>query len=87
MKTQFGLSVNKVRGLLNASVYALLSVLCCVLNREAAENMGRPGGPWFVCWACPCGVFCLWALAGLAVGLVGLSGCFLFSPGGVIFVR
>ena len=42
MKTQFGLSVNRVRGLLNASVYALLSVLCCVLNREAAENMGRP---------------------------------------------
>jgi IS5 family transposase len=42
MKTQFGLSVNRVRGLLNVSVYALLSVLCCVLNREAAENMGRP---------------------------------------------
>jgi hypothetical protein len=42
MKTQFGMTVNKVRGLLNVSVYALLSVLCCVLNREAAENMGRP---------------------------------------------
>jgi len=42
MKTQFGLSVNRVRGLLNVGVYALLSVLCCVLNREAAENMGRP---------------------------------------------
>jgi hypothetical protein len=42
MKTQFGLNVNRVRGLLNASLYALLSVLCCVLNREAAENMGRP---------------------------------------------
>jgi len=42
MKTQFGLSVNRVRGLLNVSVYALLSVLCCVLNREEAENMGRP---------------------------------------------
>ncbi len=42
MKTQFGLTVNKVRGLLGVSVYALLSVLCCVLNREAAENMGRP---------------------------------------------
>jgi transposase len=42
MKTQFGLTVNKVRGLLSVSVYALLSVLCCVLNREAAENMGRP---------------------------------------------
>jgi hypothetical protein len=42
MKTQFGLSVNRVRGLVNVSVYALLSVLCCVLNREAAENLGRP---------------------------------------------
>ena len=42
MKTQFGLMVNRVRSLLNVSVYALLSVLCCVLNREAAENMGRP---------------------------------------------
>jgi hypothetical protein len=42
MKTQFGLTVNKVRGLLGVSVYALLSVLCLVLNREAAENMGRP---------------------------------------------
>jgi IS5 family transposase len=42
MKTQFGLTVNRVRGLVNVSVYALLSVLCCVLNREAAENLGRP---------------------------------------------
>jgi len=42
MKTQFGLTVNKVRGLLGVSVYALLSVLCLVLNREASENMGRP---------------------------------------------
>ena len=42
MKTQFGLTVNRVRGLLNVGVYALLSVLCCVLNREAAENIGRP---------------------------------------------
>jgi hypothetical protein len=42
MKTQFGLTVNRVRGLLNVEVYVLLSVLCCVLNREAAENMGRP---------------------------------------------
>jgi transposase len=42
LKTQFGLTVNRVRGLANVSVYALLSVLCCVLNREAAENMGRP---------------------------------------------
>ncbi len=42
LKTQFGLTVNRVRGLANVSVYALLSVLCIVLNREAAENMGRP---------------------------------------------
>lgn len=34
--------MNKVRGLLNVPVYALLSVLCHVLNREAAENVGRP---------------------------------------------
>jgi hypothetical protein len=33
LRTQFGLGVNRVR---------LLSVLCCALNREAAENMGRP---------------------------------------------
>jgi hypothetical protein len=36
------LAVNRVRGLKNVSVYALLNVLCHVLNREAAENMGRP---------------------------------------------
>jgi hypothetical protein len=42
LKTQFGLTVNRVRGLLNVGVYALLSVLCCVLNREAAGNLGRP---------------------------------------------
>jgi hypothetical protein len=34
--------VNKVRRLANVSVYALLSVLCHVLVREAAENLGRP---------------------------------------------
>ena len=42
LKTQFGLTVNRVRGVANVSAYALLSVLCHVLNREAAENMGRP---------------------------------------------
>ena len=42
LKTQFGLTMNKVRGLLNVPVYALLSVLYHVLNREAAENVGRP---------------------------------------------
>jgi transposase len=42
VKNQYGLTVNRVRGLANVSVYALLSVLCLVLNREAAENLGRP---------------------------------------------
>jgi hypothetical protein len=42
LKTQYGLTVNRVRGLANVSVYALLSVLCHILVREAAENMGRP---------------------------------------------
>lgn len=42
VKNQYGLTVNRVRGLLNVGVYVLLSVLCCVLNREAAENLGRP---------------------------------------------
>ena len=42
LRTQFGLNVNRVRGLVNVGVYALLSVLCIVLNREAAENLGRP---------------------------------------------
>jgi hypothetical protein len=32
MKTQYGLNVNKVGGLLGVSVYVLLSVLCCVLS-------------------------------------------------------
>ena len=42
LKTQYGLAVNRVRGLRNVSIYVLLSVLCHVLNREAAENMGGP---------------------------------------------
>lgn len=42
LKTQYGLTVNRVRGLASVSVYALLSVLCHVLVREAAENVGRP---------------------------------------------
>jgi hypothetical protein len=42
LRTQFGLNVNRVRGLLDVSVYSLLSVLCVVLNREAAESLGRP---------------------------------------------
>jgi len=41
LKTQWSLTVNKVRGLANVSSYALFSILCLVLNREAAQNMGR----------------------------------------------
>ena len=42
LKTQYGMTVNKVRGLGSVAVYALYSVLCHVLTREAAENIGRP---------------------------------------------
>jgi transposase len=42
LKTQYGLATNKVRGLTNVSSYALYSLLCLVLNREAAENIRRP---------------------------------------------
>jgi len=41
LKTQYGLAVNRVRGVASVSVYVLLSVLCLILNREAAENLGR----------------------------------------------
>jgi hypothetical protein len=41
LKTQYNLSTNKVRGLKNVASYALFSALCLVLNREAAENIGR----------------------------------------------
>jgi hypothetical protein len=41
LKTQYSLATNKVRGLKNVTSYALFSVLCLVLNREAAENIGR----------------------------------------------
>jgi hypothetical protein len=42
LKTQYGMRVNKVRGLGRVAVYALPSVLCHVLMREATENIGRP---------------------------------------------
>jgi len=42
LKTQYGMTVNKVRGLKKVAVYALYSILCHVLMREAAENIGRP---------------------------------------------
>ena len=41
LKTQYNLAMNKVRDLKNVASYALFSVLCLVLNREAAENIGR----------------------------------------------
>jgi hypothetical protein len=42
LKTQYSLTINKVRGLKNVASYALYSILCLVLNREAAENVKRP---------------------------------------------
>jgi hypothetical protein len=42
LKTQYSLASNKVRGLRNVASYALFSILCFVLNREAAENIKRP---------------------------------------------
>jgi len=41
LKTQYSLAINKVRGLRNVACYALFSILCLVLNREAAENLRR----------------------------------------------
>ena len=42
LKTQYSLVINKVRGLKNVTSYALYSLLCLVLNREAAQNINRP---------------------------------------------
>jgi transposase len=42
LKTQYSLAINKVRGVRNVASYALYSLLCLVLNREAAENIKRP---------------------------------------------
>jgi transposase len=42
LKTQYSLAVNKVRGIRNVASYALYSLLCMVLNREAAENIRGP---------------------------------------------
>jgi hypothetical protein len=35
------MAVNKVRGLKQVASYALFGILRLVLNREAAENIGR----------------------------------------------
>jgi transposase len=42
LKTQYSLAINKVRGIRNVMSYALYSILCLVLNREAAHNIRRP---------------------------------------------
>ena len=42
LKTQYSLAITKVRGIRNVTSYALYSILCLVLNREAAENIRRP---------------------------------------------
>jgi transposase len=42
LKTQYSMTINKVRGLKNVASYTLYSLLCLVLNREAAENIERP---------------------------------------------
>jgi len=36
------MTTNKVRGLKNVACIALYSILCIILNREAAQNIGRP---------------------------------------------
>lgn len=43
LKTQFSMANNKVRGLGQVAFYALCSILCLVLNRGAAQNIGRYG--------------------------------------------
>jgi hypothetical protein len=41
LKTQFSMANNKVRGLAQVTFYALCSILCLVLNREAAQRISR----------------------------------------------
>lgn len=41
LKTQFSVANNKVRGLGQVAFYGLCSILCLVLNREAAQNIGK----------------------------------------------
>jgi hypothetical protein len=41
LKTQYSMTINKVRGLKQVASYALFSILCLVLNREAAQSIGR----------------------------------------------
>jgi transposase len=42
LKTQYSMTTNKIRGLKNVACIAPYSILCLILNTEAAENIGRP---------------------------------------------
>ena len=42
LKTQYSMAMTKVRGVRKVASYVLFSILCLVLNREAAEKLGRP---------------------------------------------
>ena len=42
LKNQYSMALNKVRWLRKVAIYALYSILSHVLNREAAENIGKP---------------------------------------------
>jgi hypothetical protein len=41
LKNQFSMTNNKVRGLGQVTFHALCSIFCLVLNREAAQNIGK----------------------------------------------
>ena len=41
LKTQYSMANNKVIGLKQVVFYALCSILCLALNREAAQNIGK----------------------------------------------
>jgi len=41
LRTQCNMTISKIRGLKQVASYALFSLLCLVLNREAAQNIGR----------------------------------------------
>jgi transposase len=42
LKTQYSMAINEVRGVKQVASYALFSILCLILNREAAQNLRRP---------------------------------------------
>jgi hypothetical protein len=41
LKTQYSMANNKVRGMKQVAFYALCSIICLVLNREAVQNIGK----------------------------------------------